>query len=155
MKKKYKSIGISLGVCWFIALALLGLILIAPIAFELYMTRFRGFLPDGEAIIMLKKVFLWCFYPSAVFAGIILYSLLNLLYNIRKGEVFIKVNASYLKTVSLCCFAIAIITFIGGFFYMPFMFVSAAGGFVGLLLRVLKNIIQSAIEIREENDLTI
>ena len=38
---------------------------------------------------------------------------------------------------------------------MPFMFVAAAGGFTGMLLRVLKNVMQSAVELREENDLTI
>ena len=38
---------------------------------------------------------------------------------------------------------------------MPFMFVALAGGFVGMLLRVLKNVMQSAVELREENDLTI
>ncbi len=104
---------------------------------------------------MLKKVFGFCFYPSGVFALVILFSLLKLLSNIKDEKVFIPQNVKCLRTVSWCCFAVASITFVGGFFYMPFMFVAAAGGFTGMLLRVLKNVMQSAVELREESDLTI
>ena len=38
---------------------------------------------------------------------------------------------------------------------MPFWFVSAAAGFVGMLLRVLKNVLHTAVEISQENALTI
>jgi hypothetical protein len=38
---------------------------------------------------------------------------------------------------------------------MPFGFVALAGGVVGMMLRVLKNVMQSAALMREENDLTI
>lgn len=150
-----KSVIVSIIVCYFLAVVLVGLVFAGPYAFELYMTAYRGFSAEGEALKMLKNVFGYCFYPSAVFAGIILYSLLRLLHNIRAERVFIKANANYLRNVSWCCFAIAIITFGGAFFYMPFMFVALAGGFLGLLLRVLKNVMQAAVEISEENDLTI
>lgn len=150
-----KSVIVSIVVCYFLA-AVLGCLLFAgPYVFELYMTAYRGFTAEGEALRMLKNVFGYCFYPSAVFAGVILYSLLRLLHNIRAERVFIKSNAKHLRNVSWCCFAIAVITLAGGFFYMPFMFVALAGGFIGMLLRVLKNVMQAAIEIREENDLTI
>ena len=68
---------------------------------------------------------------------------------------FINQKATLLRAVSWCCFAISLITFVGAFFYMPFGFIALAGGFVGMMLRVLKNVMQSAVELREENDLTI
>lgn len=155
MVNSKNSVRISIGVCITVSVVLLLLVFWGPYIFELYMTAYRGFSATGEALKMLKKVFGYCFYPSAVFAAVILYSLLKLLFNIKNGKIFIGANAIYLRTVSWCCFAIGVITFAGGFFYMPFMFVAAAGGFTGMLLRVLKNVMQSAVELREENDLTI
>ncbi len=150
-----KSVNFSITVCFILAFVLLALIFFGPTIFELYMTKFRGFLPDGEALSMLKKVFLYTFYPCSVFSAIILYSLIGLLLSIKKEEVFISSNVKRLKTVSWCCFVICFITSVSGVFYMPFMFVSLAGGFVGVMLRVLKNVMQGAVELREENDLTI
>lgn len=150
-----KSVKLSMVICYALAVVLAALVFLGPWVFEMYMTAYRGFLAEGEALKMLKTVFGWCFYPSAVFAAVIIYSLIRLLHNISADKIFIKQNANYLRTVSWCCFAIGAITFVGGFFYMPFMFVALAGGFVGMLLRVLKNVMRSAVEIREENDLTI
>ncbi len=137
------------------AFILLIFIFFGPMIFEWYMTAYRGFAPNREALSNLKRVFALCFYPSAAFSGIILYSLLRLLFNIQNENVFIKKNARYLRRVAYCLLAIGIITFAGGFFYMPFMFVSAAGLFTGMMMRVLKNVFEAAIELREENDLTI
>lgn len=150
-----KSVNASIFVCITVAVLLGALIFLGPWLFEFYMTAYRGFLPDGDALALIKKTFAFCFYPSAIFSGVILYCLLKLLFNIKKGDTFTRNNVSYLKTVSWCCFAIGIITFVGGFFYMPFLFVAAAGGFLGMFLRVLKNVMQSAVEIAEENELTI
>ena len=79
----------------------------------------------------------------------------KLLFNIKKEEVFIPKNATYLRIVSWCSFAIALITFVGGFFYMPLLFIAMAGFFAGVLLRVVKNVMYSAIELKQDNDLTI
>lgn len=150
-----KSVKISIAVCIILFIILGVLVFCAPFLFELYLTAYRGFAPEGEALAMIKKVFMFCFYPSGVFSAVILTALLSLLNNIKSGEIFTGKNVRYLRTVSLCCFAIAVITLVGGFFYMPFLFVTFAGAFVGLMLRVLKNVMQTASEMREENDLTI
>ncbi|MEE1314875.1 MAG: DUF2975 domain-containing protein [Faecalimonas sp.] len=155
MVKNKTSIKFSIGVCFFVAAVLLGLVFFGPQVFRFYMVAYRGFSPTGEALAMLTTVFSWCFYSSAIFATVILYFLLKLLFHIKEEAVFIPENATCLKVISYCLLIIGIITFVGGFFYMPFMFVSAAGLFTGMLLRVLKNVFCSAIELREENDLTI
>ncbi len=150
-----KSVNFSIFVCLFLLLLLIVLILFAPQIFELYLTAYRGFNAGGEALKSIKQTFLYCFYPSSVFGGIILISLLKLMFNIKDEKIFIRENVKLLKAVSWSCFAIAIITFIGAFFYMPFIYVSAAGGFTGMLLRVLKNVMFAAVEISDENELTI
>ena len=150
-----KSVNFSIFVCLFLLLLLIILILFAPDIFQLYLTAYRGFNAGGEALLNIKKTFCYCFYPCSVFAGIILISLLKLLFNIKDQNIFINENVKLLRAISWSCFAIAIITFIGAFFYMPFIFVAAAGGFVGMLLRVLKNVMFAAVEISNENELTI
>ena len=150
-----KSVTLSIVVCFALSAILALLLVLGPTVFKLYMVAYRGFLPDGDAMRHLSLTFAWCFYPSAVFSGIILYSLLKLLFNIKSEQVFINQNVTLLRVVSWCCFAISAITFVGAFFYMPFGFVALAGGFVGMMLRVLKNVMKSAVELREENDFTI
>lgn len=150
-----KSVNLSIFVCVFLAFILVGLLFCAPDIFYIYLTTYRGFNVVGEAIRNTKSIFCYCFYPSAVFAGIILMSLLKLLFNIKNDKVFIPLNVKLLRIVSWGCFAIAVITLIGAFYYLPFIFVSAAGGFTGMLLRVLKNVMFSAVEINNENELTI
>lgn len=150
-----KSVDFSIGVCFFVTALLVVLIFAGPKLFHLYMTAYRGIAPDGAAMNMLAKVFAAVFYPSSVFAAIILYSLIKLLKNIREDEVFIIDNVKYLKKVSWCCVIIGVIAFVGGIFYLPCVLISCAGFFVGMLLRVLKNVMQKAVEIKEENDLTV
>ena len=149
------SIILSICVCVFLIVALLVLICCGPMLFKLYMTAYRGFDADGEAIVRIGEIFAWCFYPSSVFASVILCSLIKLLFNIKAGDVFVVQNVKIFKIVSWCCFAIALITLVGGFFYLPFFAIAVAGAFTGMLLRVLKNVMESAVELRAENDLTI
>ena len=40
-------------------------------------------------------------------------------------------------------------------YYMPFLLLSAAAAFVGLMLRVVKNAFAEAVNIKNENDYTI
>lgn len=150
-----RSIILSTVVCWLLAAILVVLGVFAPSLFRHYMVTFRGFEAGSEALLQLNWVFVLCFYPAALFAGWILYSLLKLLGNLRLDQVFVSENVAHLKSVSWCCFAIGGITLTGSVFYLPFLFVAAAGGFVGILLRVLKNVMEHAVALRAENDLTI
>ena len=97
-----------------------------------------------------------CAYVSFVPAIIALLSLDLLLRNIRKDLVFIRVNIKCLRTISWCCFAIAIAMLCGWpFLSFVLLFVSAAAAFFGILMRVVKNVIDAACEIKDENDFTI
>lgn len=150
-----KSVTLSIVVCIILAVILALLIILGPFLFETYMVGYRGFIKNSSSLWQIKRVFAYCFYPSAVFAGAALYSLIKLLFNIKNSEIFIPQNVKHLRVVSWCCIAVAIITFIGGLFYIPFFFIFAAAGFVGMLLRVLKNVMQAAVELKEDNELTV
>ncbi len=94
-------------------------------------------------------------YCSAVPALILTVSLDRLLTNIRKGNAFIKQNVTCLRIISYCCFAASLIFIYFGFIRHFALFIVVAAAFFGLILRVIKNVFEQAIEIREENDYTI
>ena len=103
----------------------------------------------------LRAIFL-CAYACFVFAMIALFSLDLLLRNIRKDEVFTRVNVKYLRIISWCCFGVAVAAFCGwSSIHIVLIFVAAAAAFFGLLMRVVKNVIDAACEIKDENDFTI
>ena len=78
-----------------------------------------------------------------------------LLRNIRKGQPFVTQNVTMLRIISYCCFA-EVLVFVYLAVLKPFaIIVLVACGFMGLILRVVKNVFEQAIEIREENDFTI
>lgn len=96
-----------------------------------------------------------CFYPCAALAYVTLYSLIRMLLNIRNNTIFVMQNVRYLRRISWCCVAVSAITLFAGILYIPYLFISVAAGFVGLMLRVVKNVMENAVQLKEENELTI
>ena len=99
---------------------------------------------------------------ASVPALVALFCLHKLLSHIRIGEVFTDTTIRLLRAISWACFAAAIIFFVGFFSCIPIagiepaLFVVAAfAGFAGLIMRVVKNVIAAACEIKDENDYTI
>ena len=95
------------------------------------------------------------FYCCAPPAAVLLWSLDRLLAAIARGEVFTAENIALLRRCSWCCMAVALIClgFTVTLFY--FLLVAAAAAFIGLILRVVKNVFQQALALKEENDYTI
>lgn len=94
-------------------------------------------------------------YACVPFAVAALVCLDILLWNIRKNKAFIQQNVMLLRSISYCCFAVALI-FIYFSILKPFAFaIVFAAAFFGIILRVVKNCFQQAVAIREENDFTI
>jgi len=114
-----------------------------------------GILYMGMSTELVLAIYI-CAYACFVPTIIALLSLDLLLLNIRKDVVFSRVNVKYLRTISWCCFAVAIVMFCGWpFISFVFLFVAAAAAFFGMLMRVVKNVIDAACEIKDENDFTI
>ena len=94
-------------------------------------------------------------YGSAVFVIVTLFTLSVLLKNISKEDVFTHKNVGAIRICSWCCFAVALLCTLSTAYYAPFMIVAVGAAFVGLILRIIKNIFGKAIVIKEENELTI
>ncbi len=95
------------------------------------------------------------FYGADLFAMTAIGCLWAVLGNIRKGEIFVAANVKLIRLISWCSFGVAIAFAPATRFYLTAIIVFAAAAFFGLTLRVLKNVIEKAVEIREENDATI
>lgn len=147
-----KSINLSLVLCVILILAIILAGILAPFYLEEFFGFFNGNMQENST----KSIaFMSCFYPSAILGIVALFSLMKMLNRIKREDPFCRSNVKSLRVISLCFFVVALITFVGCFFYKPFMFIAAAAGFLGLILRVVKNVIQTAVELREENDLTV
>ena len=143
-----RSVLLSLIVTYFFAGVLLALIVTAPWLFPFYVKI------AGRADFV-STVLIAAFYACAPAAIAAILSLLKLLYNIRKEEVFIPQNITSLRILSWCCFYVAVVCFVACFFYFPLAIIAFAAVFFGLILRVIKNVFVCATELKDENDLTI
>ena len=94
-------------------------------------------------------------YATLIPALIAIISLNKLIGNIDKETIFIDQNVKMLRIISWCCFAVSLIYGIFGFFILLSFIICFAAAFFGLILRVIKNVFEQAIEIREENEFTI
>ncbi len=101
------------------------------------------------------RQFVICVYAAMIPAGIIVYLLNSLLSNIKDGVVFDSMNVKCLRIISYCCFAIAAVSLVMAVWRILAVILVLAFSFMGLLLRVLKNVFEQGVVIREENDLTV
>ena len=95
------------------------------------------------------------FYCCAPPAAVLLWSLDRLLAGIARGEVFTAGNIALLRRCSWCCMAVAAVCLVCSVTLFWFLLVTVAAAFIGLILRVVKNVFQQALAIKEENDYTI
>lgn len=101
------------------------------------------------------RFFLSSFYSLLLPAVAALVCLYRLLVNISNEEIFVKSNVRFLRWISWACYLAALISLLSACYYLPFLMLAAGAGFMGLILRVVKNVFAEAVYIKEENDFTI
>lgn len=106
-----------------------------------------------------KKPIFWVLtvllYMEMIPAAVVLYKLNKLLSNIKTGKIFEHENVGCLRVISYSCFVIAAIAAVMIYWRILAFTLTVSFAFIGLLLRVLKNVFEQAVIIREENDLTV
>lgn len=149
MWNKNKSILLSKICIFCFALISLILAILAPRFINGVVTR------RGYELAWGTKRFLLSFYSLLIPVYIALFKLYILLSNINIGNVFIIDNVKILRTLSYTAFFAGLISLLSTSYYLPFIFLAAASAFIGLILRIIKNVFEEAIAIKEENDFTI
>lgn len=121
-----------------------------PYLIDLYLSIGPHYLSEMDI-----KPFMIILYACCVPALAALYSLDRLLANIKRENIFTDKNVAYLRGISWCCFGVAVLVVMAGYYYFLFYFVAIVAAFIGLILRVVKNVIEQAVIIKTENDFTI
>lgn len=95
------------------------------------------------------------FYCCTPVVALALWYLDALLRNILSSQVFVAANARAMRRVRWCCLGVCLICLPAAVFYPPLVFMVVIMAFLALVVSVLAAVMDAAVEIREENDLTI
>jgi len=174
-KRQRASVWISLVLTWAVLVGLVAVALCLPLILPWYL-RFTQ--RSMELVLLLWALLYATLVPAAV-AGV---SLLKLLQNVRgrtgrpvcdpyvgrddpgaplaqagqsQPGVFQPSSARYLRVLSWCCFAECFV-FLALTPYFAFSpIIAFAAAFIGLMLRVVKSVIEEGTRIKSENDFTV
>ena len=144
---KNRTLILSIAFTTVFALALLLLTLFVPWIVEFLCVFFHR-----NYLIKFLTVVTYLAVPAGWGAIILLY---KLLINVKKGIVFTEDNVKSLSILSWLCFYVGLLSGFSSHKFAMFIIVSISALFIGLIVRVVKNIISKAIEIKEENDMTV
>ena len=76
-------------------------------------------------------------------------------HNILLEQVFVEENVRRLRRIRWCCAGVSLICVPAACFYQPLIFMVVIMAFLALMVSVVKNVMAAAVELREENDLTV
>ena len=148
MKKTINSVSVTLWANRLVAAVVFALLFALPALLDWY-CQFRLLL-DTE-----RTAILMAFYYCAVVIFIALWNMDTLLRNIRKDEVFTRGNVRRIRVIGWCCGGVALICLPAALRYYPLIFIVLVMGFLFLAVSVVCRVMNAAVSIREENDLTI
>ena len=132
----------------FLALAVILLIFFFPRLLQWY----QGLRPLGLHGAAAVFFGFYACVPVVLFA---LWCIDRLVSNILRDAVFIMDNVRYIRRIRWCCAGVSLICVPAACFYQPLLFMVVIMAFLALVVSLVKNIMAAAVEIREENDLTI
>ncbi|HRY13440.1 MAG TPA: DUF2975 domain-containing protein [Syntrophomonadaceae bacterium] len=102
-----------------------------------------------------QPLFMATIYTGALPAGYLLFNLWLLLSRIEAGQVFTSTNVERLRRISWCCFTGAGLALVSAWYYSPWLIVFVSAAFMGLIVRVVKNLVAQAVSMKDEIDHTI
>jgi hypothetical protein len=108
------------------------------------------FLSEGE-----RNGITVAFYCCVVVIGWALWNMDSLLSAILARQVFVRKNVRAIRRIQWCCGLVALITAVTCFAYLPLVFLAVIMGFLCLVVSVVASVMDAAVTLREENDLTI
>ncbi len=129
-----------------------GLLAVLIFALPPLLDWFTGLRPLGSRAVWAILIGFYCCVPLV---GCALWNLDRLLCNILAGSVFVGANVRCICRVRWCCLGVSLICLPAAIFYPPLVFMVVIMAFLTLVVSVLASVMAAAVEIREENDLTI
>ena len=146
---KNASITLSLICC---GIGFLGLLAMAVLLTVLLLREDTFLFGEGTARKWMALRFFLMLIPVGVADGF----LVKLLLLVKQHLVFTDKAVSCLRTISWCCFIEVPLCLLTTRVFFPAHLAAAfVAGFLGLVLRVVKNVIEEATALKAENDFTI
>lgn len=147
MKRKNHSLTFSLAFTTIFAIALAILTFGGPWVVEFICEKF-----NRDYLIKFLTVITYLAVPAGWGAIIILFRILT---NVDKGEIFTESNSKCLTMLSWLCLYVGVLCGVATLEFFVFSLISISALFIGLIVRVVRNIINEASRIKEENDMTV
>lgn len=138
-----KSAKVTLAITYLFCILLFAMMIFAPPVVRYF------FIKRNENIVLTS------FYICTPAAWAALICIIRLMKKIIAGEIFIPQNVFAMRLLSWCCAFVALVCLIAGVFYAPLWAFCLGAAFMTLILRVLKNVLSLAMEMKNENELTI
>ena len=148
MEKTKASAAVTLWINRVVAVLMVVLLFTLPKILDFY-SQYRFLTESGTVAVTVS------FYCCAVFIFIALWFMDGLLRAIRQGEVFVRANVLRIRRIRLCCGLVSLICLPAAVFYMPLIFLVVIMSFLCLAVSVVASVMDAAVTIREENDLTV
>ena len=102
-----------------------------------------------------QKTVAGCFYACVIPVLLALWQLDRLLAAILAEKVFVRENVRRIRIIQWCCLAVSILCIPAAVAYLPLIFLVLIMAFLCLVVCVLTRVMDTAVTLREENDLTI
>jgi len=148
MKKDAVMVRVTLWANRLVAACLFVLLFTLPAILEWY-SQYR-------ALLSLERTALTvAFYCCAAVVAVALWNIDGLLRAIGVQQVFTRENVRRIRVIRWCCAGTALICLPATFCYYPLVFMTLVMAFLSLVVTVVVRVMDAAVTIREENDLTI
>ncbi len=110
-----------------------------------------GYYPPREELTGIWIAYILC----ACVIGIALFCTDKLMRNILAGRVFVRENVRQVRIIQYCCGIVSAVCLVAVVFALPMILFAAIMGFLSLVVSVLAQVLDAAVALQEENDLTI
>lgn len=121
-------------------------------AFPAVLRWYQGVRNLSDAAAVAVTVGFYLCVPVALYA---LWSMDRLVRNLLEKQVFVMDNVRYIRRIRWCCAGVSGLCVVPACFYQPLILMVVIMAFLALVVSLVKNIMAAAVELREENDLTI
>ena len=148
MKTKNFGARLTLWVNRLVGLTVAALVFLLPRLIDWY-CQFRVLTPVEQTAITVA------FYGCVVLIAPALWNMDRLLLRILDGQVFLRENVRRIRWVCGCCAGVSLICIPAACAYLPLVFLVIIMAFLALAVSVVAGVMDAAVTIREENDLTI
>ncbi len=131
-------------------LALVVIVMIFAFPTVLGWFRLLRHLTDTACTVVMAGFYLCV--PVVLFA---LWTMDRLVENILKKQVFVTENVCFIRRIRWCCAGISGLCIVPSWYYPPLALMVIIMAFLALVVSLVKNVMAAAVELREENDLTV